>query len=604
MCIDIFAPGSAVTLEFLHEQVWLSIGENQRLHAQLVCDAFLCNESEARVDSIRIQFPQYIDIPSIEVLSQPTLLAKHGKLTDDPLNQIAKSVTYDEVAKRIEFDLEVYDTTLQGQSMKKGSLLHGVPPGNGLLPVRADKEYLQLMKSRLNRLIVDLPLTTPLISGETGWLRLRTPNEEWPKDGLQIKLPGSSHLLEATDFLARAKILGARNLRDDLAIQLRDIDGGIGDLVIDRGWRKQGTRTRVEDHRISIYYPPDIELAHQTSIPSSAVLSLHPAKTQFTTKGEKVPAEGAAAEDVMLVSHFATGSNINRNRDLVTQAQRIRKHIERQGDKHPELADLVDHFAGDSYEAVDILIEEMCKAEMLLRKGKHVHVNELEQKSGLLTLRRRYTFPQVSAGRQSLMRAHSDMHAFVLPVILRWKRLTEQQQQRERFLTRILDWTEARAGTRSRRRAIVISSGDFEHNGQAPIPELQTFAHDLCEALRDVAKFDPVKSILEPSNGGKILKTLEEELASMERNDLLLLWYVGHGEPIPTNEGDLELITRQQDPNQLRWSAIRDKLKNAAVDKLVVLDCCYAARASSSLPHRTFFVRNNKRQPWRECRCS
>ena len=78
MCVDLFAPGNAITIEYLHERVYINTS-HQHLSANVTVDAFIRNDNfDSRpIQSLRFQFPHVIDwtrAGSIEV-GEPTPLS-------------------------------------------------------------------------------------------------------------------------------------------------------------------------------------------------------------------------------------------------------------------------------------------------------------------------------------------------------------------------------------------------------------------------------------------------------------------------------------------------------------------------------------------------
>src|SRR4051794_24669460 len=63
MCVDIFAPGFPITIDFLHERIYFSTAHDT-LTAVEGCDVFIRNDDPKRtIDRLRIQFPHSIDWP-------------------------------------------------------------------------------------------------------------------------------------------------------------------------------------------------------------------------------------------------------------------------------------------------------------------------------------------------------------------------------------------------------------------------------------------------------------------------------------------------------------------------------------------------------------
>ena len=139
----------------------------------------------------------------------------------------------------------------------------------------------------------------------------------------------------------------------------------------------------------------------------------------------------------------------------------------------------------------------------------------------------------------------------------------------------------------SRSRAILISNAVYQ---DGTIPHLPAAA-GCVPAMREVLTSDicgwpasRVESFQDPAIPSELAPSLVDLVAGVE--DLLLLYYVGHG--IRTTNGQLALALRNTSahPEKLPHTAIlyksiADILRaSVATTKLVILDCCHAALAN------------------------
>lgn len=140
------------------------------------------------------------------------------------------------------------------------------------------------------------------------------------------------------------------------------------------------------------------------------------------------------------------------------------------------------------------------------------------------------------------------------------------------------------------KRAILVGNSKF-----ASLPALRCPGEDV-EAMKKVLTdenicwFSPVYALLDAPHN-EIFTRINEVLRDADKEDLVLIYYSGHG--LLDNRGRLYLAANNTDPSLLHAtavsvSAIRDCLSQSRCQRFVlILDCCYAGAATAD------FRRNN-----------
>jgi len=140
------------------------------------------------------------------------------------------------------------------------------------------------------------------------------------------------------------------------------------------------------------------------------------------------------------------------------------------------------------------------------------------------------------------------------------------------------------------KRAILVGNSKF-----ASLPDLRCPGADV-EAMKQVLTdenicwFSPVYALLDAPHN-EIFTRINEVLRDADKEDLVLIYYSGHG--LVDNRGRLYLAANNTDPSLLHAtavsvSAIRDCLSQSRCQRFVlILDCCYAGAATAD------FRRNN-----------
>ncbi len=135
--------------------------------------------------------------------------------------------------------------------------------------------------------------------------------------------------------------------------------------------------------------------------------------------------------------------------------------------------------------------------------------------------------------------------------------------------------------SRGRRSALVLASSNYTDKTFRELVSPPQDAAELSSVLRDpsIGAFDEVKLLCdEPSQ--VVREEIEEFFLGCRRNDLLLLYFSGHG--VKDDDGCLYLAT--VDTKRGRYLAttvaagfVRDTMiRSPAMSQLLILDCCYS----------------------------
>ena len=132
-----------------------------------------------------------------------------------------------------------------------------------------------------------------------------------------------------------------------------------------------------------------------------------------------------------------------------------------------------------------------------------------------------------------------------------------------------------------RKLALIIGNSQFDDPGlarlQAPVADVLA----LAEVLRDpaVASFDDVQTLVNESFG-RIRRAIARFFDDRKRDDLLLLYFSGHG--VRDEYGHLHLAVRDTERELLAATAIEANFVTACMDRsaskrlVLVLDCCHS----------------------------
>jgi hypothetical protein len=572
MCVDIFAVGHAITIQFLHEQLWFEVGY-RTISSDLVVDAFIKNDGDEPIDQIRLQLPHFAPFDQVEVLSTPSVVINDGHLHTHQYNWIGKfALNYEKGRVKLTLDLNYEDNDDADSDLQLDEAvpLSGAFDPNGFLPLSAtDTARSQGILKRLDRAVMVLVLKEPLRGKDTGWLRLRLPTVAWPKSDTIVDLTDAWFSGEATRFVARALVLSPEHLRRDLLEQLEKRENkALHNEVVKHGWEKWGTLTRVEEHRVSVVVPSSVDFSHVSCTPRRVFWGGGPAP---------LPTDRNRC-----VLHFVAGSRFNGQRDIVILARRICDYCHyltadgSRAEHAPGIELLVTRFGATSHEAVGELIDQMLECRLLRRVGDRPDAVTAAPRSELpkllLELRRRYTLPQRD---RQFSKAFQELHSFRIAFTLCWTALSEDQQRASVVLANLMRaLVRGEVQSPQPRLAVLVSSVECRPTKLGPVPQIDKIAAQLARHLDEVAHID-VRRLRNPSARKPVTDSIREKLESIRGGGLFVLWYIGHA--FPSTNGE-RLVLGATMHETLEWQELVDLFEEfASVSKVVVLDCCHAA---------------------------
>jgi len=572
MCVDLFAVGHPITIPFLHEQIWFDV-EYRTIKTEVIVDAFVRNDGDQPIEELRLQLPHFTALDTIEVLSNDSVFTNETAFQNSGYNWIGRFRVQHprrRMGLELEFGYEGFDDDPQPDD---ALVLQGSFLPNGFLPAAATNSarYQKAMED-MDRSVMVLHLASALPARETGWLRLRIRSLAWPKDSDIIALRGAWFSDLPTKFMCRATALSPTFLREDLLHQMKDPpNNGWHNDVVAHGWKKDGTLTRVDDHRISIVFPKTVDVAHVSNIPEGA----------FWAAGPEV----LRTDHDRCVLLFGTGSKMNKYRDVLTVAQRICDYCHfltldaTKRELAPSIELLVSRFGGTLHEAIGALIDQMVECNILEWVDHHTRTVIAASKdklaSAFLDLRERYTFPE---SHRKFMRAFRELHPFRISFTLCWMALNKEQQRQATLLSKLV----ARLANNSEegvalRRACIVSSAEcksFQSKvGIVPVPQVWDFARQLHHQLQQKTSM-VVSHLSNPQSRRLIVEAVRKNLDELGNSGLFLFWYIGHALP----SKDTERLTLGATVDEvLEWQELVNLFAEYnAIPKIVVLDCCHA----------------------------
>ncbi|WP_433270661.1 P-loop NTPase fold protein [Actinosynnema sp. CS-041913] len=127
---------------------------------------------------------------------------------------------------------------------------------------------------------------------------------------------------------------------------------------------------------------------------------------------------------------------------------------------------------------------------------------------------------------------------------------------------------------------MLIGASNFAHSQLAPLPSSRIGMMALAKVLDDpqIGGFDSVEF---HSDGAlsEVTRAVERLVETSEPDDLLLLYYIGHG--FLADNGDLRLAVADSDPGLQQSTLAADRLvtmahTGPAGQAVIILDCCYS----------------------------
>jgi formylglycine-generating enzyme required for sulfatase activity len=125
--------------------------------------------------------------------------------------------------------------------------------------------------------------------------------------------------------------------------------------------------------------------------------------------------------------------------------------------------------------------------------------------------------------------------------------------------------------------ALVIANMEYQDPAFARLTAPGWDAEEFAETLRDLARFDGVQILLNEGEG-KIRRSIAHFFADRKRDDLLLLYFSGHG--VRNEQGELFLAANDTEMSILDASGIPSEFVTDAMNnsrsqrQVLILDCC------------------------------
>ena len=588
MCIDVFAVGRVATLQFVHEQIWFDVG-HRSIKATEVCDLFIENGSIEDIELIRVQFPHFVDLDDLTILSGTEDVAASEY-------SWFGTFTYNAFQTDVTLALRLNDPALGSAGEKHtGQVLSGsVDPANTFFPPASGNagSYLEGMR-KLDRMVLDIHLENPIPAGGIGWLRIKVEPKTWPGPRALVDLPTLDFLRSPHRFLARLAILSPSHLREELRDSLRNApyNAWAGDLI-DRGWEAPGTLTRIADHRITLVFPNEVQISNIASVPHHTLIPVAP---------YSIP--GSAADVEYCALHFVTGSNINKNQDVVLMAIRICEYLDYLATLGGSASKehLVNRFGGSEHEAVGYLIEGMIQTQVIVESESqqrepadtghicYTGAANKERPGRINALFNRYVFPSPSQADElaRLSTCLRVLHPFCVSFTLSWTAFDEIQLRRVRWISAIIDQFENLGQLEPMpRHAVVIGCAEYDYNEQRP--QVDLVLTSLCRGLQSRGQFQ-VHPLANPTSADQMFNLIEEVACRVSNGGILLLWFVGHGAP-SYNRQDLHLLHKKsRNDKGLAWRSVVEVFEaHKSIMTFAIVDCCHSGLVrKSALPTNT-----------------
>jgi uncharacterized caspase-like protein len=146
-----------------------------------------------------------------------------------------------------------------------------------------------------------------------------------------------------------------------------------------------------------------------------------------------------------------------------------------------------------------------------------------------------------------------------------------------------------------RRWAVVIGVSDYQQRGKWGLTDLRYAGKDataMAEYLRapDGGRFDQVRVLIDnKATLANIRAALREELRSVQENDLVIVYWAGHGMPDPYDQEKLYLLGYDSDPAHMASTGysmeeFQRDIRNLKAGRLIlVADACHSAGLSDPM---------------------
>lgn len=141
-------------------------------------------------------------------------------------------------------------------------------------------------------------------------------------------------------------------------------------------------------------------------------------------------------------------------------------------------------------------------------------------------------------------------------------------------------------------RVVLIGNARYSHPDLADVPAVMRNVTGLRAVFTDPELWgvpaDRCGELIDEADGAVVARTVREAAAEVHPDGLLLVYYAGHG-LIDAFDGSLVLALGDTDPAAPYEAGLRYELLRRAIAgsparrRIVILDCCYAGRATAEL---------------------
>lgn len=141
-------------------------------------------------------------------------------------------------------------------------------------------------------------------------------------------------------------------------------------------------------------------------------------------------------------------------------------------------------------------------------------------------------------------------------------------------------------------RVVLIGNARYAHADLADVPAVNRNVTGLRAVFTDPELWgvpgDRCVELLDEADGAVVARTVREAAAEVHPDGLLVVYYAGHG-LIDAFDGSLVLALADTDPAAPYEAGLRYELLRRAIAgsparrRVVILDCCYAGRATAEL---------------------
>jgi hypothetical protein len=446
----------------LQEQIWISLRPDKKgIQVSEVYDIRVKNCFEEEIGEIwalsphncytrnGTTYPPNVRVASID---RPTIDAEDMQRFNWPFKETWPDTDTDEVVRSFELDLGYRDVDIRSEYFS-GKILKAklsIPEGF------TDEHITFLADPRIMATIFRLDLgETKLKKGEAGWIRILV--QPYKLSALEVRerqvegIPiGFEQKLSITcPFLVRFQVherLGEFKTAEGDKSDITDILGDVRRRVFHEGLYKEGTTSRIREHRIALISEDAIEITDTHAPAQMSSIGVIP---QLERIGYNT-------------YHWGWGSDRNIERDIMHNARRVIDML--RYNQPRSVVELANNLApACKHEMFCVFVENM---------KKHSLVEPIVGKPGILgtkvtreatdpwndldprRLRAEYIGKTISEHEEHIINHYSDLHPFRIDYRLKWAFFQRTLLEAIRSVVRLQERLAAEAGTKGEGKAL------------------------------------------------------------------------------------------------------------------------------------------------------